>query len=64
MLSSRLDSHRNSVQNGMVEKVTAFMTTIFVPIFRFYVTAIFLPTPIPKNIVVAKMSALKFCAEC
>ena len=35
MPSARLDSHRDSVQNGMVEKFTAFMATIFVPNFRF-----------------------------
>ena len=34
MSSSRLDSHRNSVQNGMVERVTAFMATIFVQNFK------------------------------
>ena len=41
MPSSRLDSRRNSVQNGMVEKFTVFMATIFMPNFRFYVTATF-----------------------
>ena len=34
MPSSRLDSHQNSVQNGMVERFTAFMATIFVPNFN------------------------------
>ena len=41
MPSSRLDSHRNAMQNGMVEKFTAFTATIFMPIFRFFVTATF-----------------------
>ena len=36
MPSSRLDSHRNSVQNGMVERFTAFTVTIFVPDFSFH----------------------------
>ena len=36
---SWLDSRRNSVEYGMVEKLTDFMATIFVPNFRFYVTA-------------------------
>ena len=40
MPSSRLDSHRDSVQNGMLEKLIAFMVTIPVLIFRCYVTAI------------------------
>ena len=48
MPSSRLDSHRNSVQNGMVEKFTAFMATVFVPNFRFYVTATFCRPRFPK----------------
>ena len=43
MPSSRLDSHRNSVQNGMVERFTAFKATIFVPNFSFYVAATFCP---------------------
>ena len=43
MSSSRLDSHRNSVQNGMVERFTAFTATIFVPNFSFYVAATFCP---------------------
>ena len=43
MPSSRLDSHRNSVQNGMVERFTAFMATIFVPNFNFYAAATFCP---------------------
>ena len=43
MPSSRLDSHRNSVQNGMVENVTVFMATISVPNFSFYVAATFCP---------------------
>ena len=43
MPSSRLDSHRNSVQNGMVERFTAFTATIFVPNFSFYVAATFCP---------------------
>ena len=34
MPSSRLDSHRKSVQNGMVERFTAFMATIYVPNFN------------------------------
>ena len=46
---SRLDSHQNSVQNGMVEKFTAFMATIFVPNFRFYVTATFCRPRFPKT---------------
>ena len=41
ILSSQLDSHRNSVHNGMVEKLNALMATIFVTNFRFYVTATF-----------------------
>ena len=49
MPSSRLDSRRNSVQNGMVEKFTAFMATIFVPNFRFYVTATFCRPRFPKT---------------
>ena len=64
MPSSRLDSHQNSVQNGMVEKFTAFMATIFVPSFRFLCHRHFLPTPIPKNVVVTKTFAPKFCTEC
>ena len=40
---SRLDKHRNSVQNGMVESFTAFTATVFVPIFSFYVAATFCP---------------------
>ena len=43
MPSSRLDSHRNSVQNGMVERFTAFTATIFMPSFSFYVAATFCP---------------------
>ena len=43
MPSSRLDSHRNSVQNGMVERFTAFMAAIFVPNFNFYAAATFCP---------------------
>ena len=43
MPSSRLDSHRNSVQNGMVETFTAFVATIFVPNFNFYAAATFCP---------------------
>ena len=43
MPSSRLDSHRNSVQNGMVERLTALMATIFVPNFNFYAAATFCP---------------------
>ena len=43
MPSSRLDSHQNSVQNGMVERFTAFMATIFVPNFNFYAPATFCP---------------------
>ena len=43
MPSSRLDSHRNSVQFGMVESFTAFTATIFVPIFSFYAAATFCP---------------------
>ena len=43
MPSSRLDSHRISVQNGMVERFTAFMATIFVPNFDFYAAATFCP---------------------
>ena len=43
MPSSRLDSHRNSVQNGMVERFTALTATIFVPNFSFYVAATFCP---------------------
>ena len=43
MPSSRLDSHRNSMQNGMVERFTAFMATIFVPNFKFYAAATFCP---------------------
>ena len=31
MPSSRLDSHRNSVQNGIVERFTAFAATTFAP---------------------------------
>ena len=41
--SSRLDSHRNSMQNGMVERFTAFMATIFVANFNFYAAATFCP---------------------
>ena len=41
--SSRLDSHRNSVQNGMVERFTAFMATIFLPNLDFYAAATFCP---------------------
>ena len=43
MPSSRLDSHRNSVQFGMVERFTAFTATIFVPNFSFHVAANFWP---------------------
>ena len=43
MPSSRLDSHRNSVQNGMAERLTAFMATIFVPNFNLYAAATFCP---------------------
>ena len=43
MPSSRLDSHRNSVQVGMVEKITALTATIFVPNFSFHVAANFCP---------------------
>ena len=43
MPSSRLDSHRNSVQFGMVERFTAFTATIFVPNFSFHVAANFCP---------------------
>ena len=39
MPSSRLDSHRNSVQNGMVDRFTAFMATIFEQNLSFYVSA-------------------------
>ena len=49
MPSSRLDSHLNPVQNGMVEKFTAFMATIFVPNFRVYVTATFCRPRFPKT---------------
>ena len=35
MPSPRLDSHRNSVQNGVVERFTAFTATIFVPNLNF-----------------------------
>ena len=49
MPSSRLNSHRNSMQNGMVEKFTAFMATIFVPNFRFYVTATFCRPRFPNT---------------
>ena len=38
---SWLDSHRNSVQNGVVERFTAFMATIFVPDYNIYAAAIF-----------------------
>ena len=34
MPSSRLNSNRNSVQNGMVERFTAFMATIFASNFN------------------------------
>ena len=37
--SQRLDSHQNSVQNGMVERFTVFMATISVQNFNFYATA-------------------------
>ena len=43
MPSSRLDSHRNSVQDGMVERFIAFMATIFVPNFNSYAAATFCP---------------------
>ena len=43
MPSSRLDSHQNSVQNGMVERFAAFTATIFMPTFSFYVAATFCP---------------------
>ena len=43
MPSPRLGSHQNSVQNGMVERLTAFMATIFVPNFKFYAAATFCP---------------------
>ena len=43
MPSSRLDSHRNSVQNGMVERFTAFMAPIFVQNFNLYAAATFCP---------------------
>ena len=49
MPSSRLDSHQNSVQNGMVDKFIAFMATIFVPNFNFYVTATFCRPRFPKT---------------
>ena len=43
MPSSRLDAHGNSVQNGMADRFTAFMATIFVPNFNFYAAATFCP---------------------
>ena len=43
MPSSRLDSHRNSVQNCMVESFWALTATVFVPNLSFYVTATFCP---------------------
>ena len=46
MPSSRLDSHRNSMQNGMVERLerfTAFVATIFATNFNFYAAATFCP---------------------
>ena len=64
MPSSRLDSHRNSVQNGMVEKFTAFMACHIRAKFPFLCHRHCLPTPIPKNIVVTKTFAPKFYAEC
>ena len=43
MPSSWLDSHRNSVQNGMVERFTALTATIFAPNFSFHVAASLCP---------------------
>ena len=56
MLSSWLDSHRNSVQNGMVEKFTAFMATVFVQKISFYVTATFCRPRSPKMLSSEKRS--------
>ena len=40
--SARLDSHRNSVQNGVVESFPALMGTVFVNVFDFCIFGQFL----------------------
>ena len=62
MPSSRMDSHQNSEQNGMVEKFTALTATIFVPNF-ISLSPPLLPTPMPKNVVITKACGSKFFAE-
>ena len=68
---SRKRSRRNSVQNGPIERSTALTGTIFVtisvlmsrsPVSEPHLGAQKL-TPIPKNVVVTKLFAPKFCAE-
>ena len=62
MSSSQSCSHRNSVQNAPIDKLTALTGTTFVTISVFISRGQKL-TPITKSVVVTKLFAPKFCAE-
>ena len=55
MSSSQSCSHRNSVQNGQVERSTALTATLYVKSLNL--------TTIQQNVVITKVFAPKFCAE-